>query len=345
MPESHHSNGTEPLLPTHRDSVPVPLSSPVTMEDSIEAAMARPLPMTPPLEVQGGGGGYVSVSPISGRYPGIAPLSPSVGQPGSSSRPPSGVRLGVGSGVYYGEGQQHEADIADLASHGDERRTRPGPTRRATAPLRNASVEDEKQALEWIVPNVGNGNGMKLHRGASTVERGFSVGERLRKTHEAAVAEKQKYETKARHAGLAINVVTFTQIISNALITGLSAATTNRHAQIGVSALGAMNTIISSFLVRVRASQEPERSTAHAESLGRYCRELEAFMDDEGGSYDRKWDADIKRFRGEFDRLQRAAQQSQSGQLVESESKPAVSETTPGPTNPGPMTSGPGKMV
>lgn len=32
-------------------------------------------------------------------------------------------------------------------------------------------------------------------------------------------------------------------------------------------------------------------------------------MDDEGGSYDRKWDSDIKRFRGEFDRLQRAAQQ------------------------------------
>lgn len=78
MPESHHSNGIEPLLPTHRDSVPAPLSSPVTMDDSIEAAIARPLPMTPPLEVQGGGGGgYVSVSPVSGRYPGIAPLSPS----------------------------------------------------------------------------------------------------------------------------------------------------------------------------------------------------------------------------------------------------------------------------
>lgn len=48
---------------------------------------------------------------------------------------------------------------------------RPGPARRATAPVRNASVEDEKQALEWIVPNVGNGNGI-MHRGASTMERG-----------------------------------------------------------------------------------------------------------------------------------------------------------------------------
>lgn len=72
---------------------------------------------------------------------------------------------------------------------------------------------------------------------------------------------------------------------------------------------GALNTVISSFLVRVRGTREPERSITHSQNLEKFIREVQAFILDEGYSRDRKWDEKVKHFRVEFDKLQTAVHQ------------------------------------
>ncbi|KAF8591106.1 hypothetical protein K439DRAFT_1381064 [Ramaria rubella] len=186
---------------------------------------------------------------------------------------------------------------------------------------KEASVEDEHRALNWIVPVQ---NGMP-----SLPEKRGTVRERLASTLKVAEEQQLKYEKRARWAGMAINGAMFAQIISNALITGLSASTSNRKAQIGVSALGAIGTIISSFLVRARGTREPERSVSHSQQLEKFIRELQAFIEDEGHSRDRKWDREIKRFRTKFDELQSAVHQSENGQPVTQNSTSAPSATQP----------------
>jgi len=158
-----------------------------------------------------------------------------------------------------------------------------------------------------------------------------TVKERLNDTLMAADAEQKKYAKRAFLAAWAINIATFAQIASNAIITGLSASTSNRHAQLGVSAMGAINTVISSFLVRVRGTNEPARSKTHAENLEKYIRELNAFILDEGKSRDRKWDNKIWEFRREFDRLQTAVHQSENGHPMSATPEKPVPTATPAP--------------
>lgn len=207
-----------------------------------------------------------------------------------------------------------EADIADSGAHvnenvarssTDEKAEAISPTRRKSqGEPKAASLEDEQQALNWIVP-VQNGMPPEKRR---------TVGERLESTLVVAKEEQAKYGQRAKLAGMAVNGAMFAQIIINALITGLSASTSNRNAQIGVSALGAIGTIVASFLVRVRGTREPERSVTHSQNLEKFIRELAAFILDEGLSRDRKWDSDVQRFRLEFDKLQTAVHQSENGQ-------------------------------
>ncbi|KIJ52602.1 hypothetical protein M422DRAFT_243386 [Sphaerobolus stellatus SS14] len=349
-----HSSGNEPLIPSANIPGIADRQRASTSDSAagVEAGILRPLPRTPPSE---------AYNPVTGPYPptiitssGLRgspphptyPIAESPLQETPPRDPPNLLRpratrtgsrrvdsgyvpdnqqegdLGVQSGLYSGdEGYGGSADVR-----------RSTLSRRATGVpgLKTASQEDEKQAIDWIVP-VRDANG-GLNRGISGVgEKRRSVEERLQATLDTAKMELVKYQKKAHMAGLAINVAQFAQIVSNALITGLSASTSNRHAQIGVSALGALGTIISAFLVRVRGTREPDRSTAHAQSLEKFIRELEAFILDEGGSYDRKWDAEIKRFRTQFDRMQSGIHQSENGQPVTDHSvEGSTKPTAPG---------------
>jgi len=175
MPESLHSSGNEPLLPTHNAHGQHTNPGLTTAEAAaLESAAGRPLPGTPPSE------GYPAIRPISGPYP--APISPiglggpyspleaSYPQRGSPSaehpqRVPSGSRTNsrrVVSGANYFEGQ----DITDQPAIPEERRVvgTSGLSRRVTTvPQKTASEEDEKHAMGWIVPQVGGG----LSRGVS----------------------------------------------------------------------------------------------------------------------------------------------------------------------------------
>jgi hypothetical protein len=51
----------------------------------------------------------------------------------------------------------------------------------------------------------------------------MTVGQRLQPTLDVAMAEKQKYETKARMTGYALNAAIGLQVLLGSLTTGLSA--------------------------------------------------------------------------------------------------------------------------
>lgn len=51
----------------------------------------------------------------------------------------------------------------------------------------------------------------------------MTVGQRLQPTLDVAIAEKQKYETKARMTGYALNAAIGLQVLLGSLTTGLSA--------------------------------------------------------------------------------------------------------------------------
>jgi len=49
-----------------------------------------------------------------------------------------------------------------------------------------------------------------------------------------------------------------------------------------VASLGAISTILASYLAKVRGSGEPEFSTIHARELNTFLRDIEAFIMDHG---------------------------------------------------------------
>lgn len=210
---AQHSDGAEAPLPPQQEQARAPDQSSTPPQGrratgerpsgSVEGVTAqtqgpisppiRPLPSAPPIETQGAYAG--AASPTLGRYP--APLSPTgIGFPvtpshrvsdpfqhpagESSSRPPSGGRNGrpIMSGVYTQSAeaihpQGPEADITDQRVLPTRRPTGQGlPGQGQGRP--NASVEDEENALKWIVPNVRDSNAMLSGRGISMIEKRVS---------------------------------------------------------------------------------------------------------------------------------------------------------------------------
>ncbi|GJJ08285.1 hypothetical protein Clacol_002495 [Clathrus columnatus] len=204
----------------------------------------------------------------------------------------------------------------------------------------SASIEDEERAVEWIaplykVPTDAQGNqsrGPKLEvNGKSAVNTNHSedeinypigtVGRRLQHTLKTAKEEQSKYEKQASLAAWATNIAMFSQIVSNAIITGLSASGGGRH--------GALGTIVSAFLARIRGTREPERSKTHSQNLEKYIRELRAFIEDHGMSQGREHDDRIGYFRDGFNKLQTAIHQAENGQpLSSADSGPPSPHTT-----------------
>jgi hypothetical protein len=88
--------------------------------------------------------------------PGQRPLSSGSGDPPTSPflHPSQGQ-----GGPVSRDGHHEEADIAESGIHG-EKVEAASPTRRNTGNYKSASVEEEQQALDWIVP-VQNGGMME----------------------------------------------------------------------------------------------------------------------------------------------------------------------------------------
>ncbi|KAF8063364.1 hypothetical protein FPV67DRAFT_1629880 [Lyophyllum atratum] len=131
-----------------------------------------------------------------------------------------------------------------------------------------------------------------------------TVGERLDPTLSTAIAERDKYAFKAKMTGYALNIAIGLQVLLGSLTTGISAAATTGHqAAIGTTILGALATLVASYLARARGSNEPELSITRVKDLEQFIRECEAFKMDQGHNLGSKFDAELEGLRHRFEEL------------------------------------------
>ena len=67
--------------------------------------------------------------------------------------------------------------------------------------------------------------------------------------------------------------------------------------------IGALATLVASYLARERGSNEPEQSIARVNALEEFIRECKAFTTDYGDSSGKEFDARINRLRRRFEEI------------------------------------------
>ncbi|KNZ77570.1 hypothetical protein J132_05104 [Termitomyces sp. J132] len=167
-------------------------------------------------------------------------------------------------------------------------------------------------SLDWIVPLEDGvsvvafyliGVYLNKHEKCQT-NRTTTVSERLQPTLSKAHSERNKFAIKAKMTGWTLNVAIFIQVILGSLTTGVSAGAANeKQAAIGTAILGALSTIVASFLARARGSGEPELSATRVKDLEQYIREVDAFLMDHGNSTSSEHDIQLHKFRMRFEEL------------------------------------------
>jgi len=213
----------------------------------------------------------------------------------SSSNPRTTVKIDTNNWVPY----------AGNASSNSEKEFIPSPLPahlpESNAEKRESNINEDRfphsatriqTGIDWIVP---------------TEEVGVShtVGERLQPTLDVAIAEKNKYTRKAKWTGLALNLAIGLQVLLGSLTTGLSAQAVSggKSSAAATTALGAIATLVASYLARARGSNEPELSITRTKDLEQFIRECQAFLLDHGHLHGMECDADIARFRRRFEEL------------------------------------------
>ncbi|KAF9476211.1 hypothetical protein BDN70DRAFT_882700 [Pholiota conissans] len=131
-----------------------------------------------------------------------------------------------------------------------------------------------------------------------------SIRSRLSKTIESATSERDKYASRARYTGLALNVAIGLQVLLGSLTTGLSAvATQGKNAAVATTILGALATLVASYLARARGSNEPELSITRVKDLEHFLRDCNNFSDDHGDYVGHDFDEQLEGFRQRFEEL------------------------------------------
>jgi len=69
------------------------------------------------------------------------------------------------------------------------------------------------------------------------------------------------------------------------------------------TAVGALSTLIASYLARARGSNEPELSIARTKDLEQFIRECRTFQMDHGHIIGNELDQDLVRFRSRYEEL------------------------------------------
>jgi len=148
-------------------------------------------------------------------------------------------------------------------------------------------------AIDWIVPTEEKPGGR------------LTVGERLQPTLETAILEKDKLISKARWSGYALNAAIGLQVLFGSLTTGLSALSVagGISAAKATTAVGALSTLVASYLARARGSNEPELSIARTKDLEQFIRECRTFQMDHGHIIGNNFDEDLVRFRNRYEEL------------------------------------------
>jgi len=179
-------------------------------------------------------------------------------------------------------------------------------------------------------PNAQNANGSRLQVGsglewivpAAERRREKTVAERLQPTLDVACAERDKYASKARYTGMALNCAIGLQVVVGALTTGVAASTTGKATSIGVSILGGVSTTLASYLAKMRGSNEPDFSNLRSRELDTFIREIEAWVMDKGHLVGADYDAKINRFRERYEEIVRTAGEDPNSSGFDSHHKP-----------------------
>ncbi|KAH7097770.1 hypothetical protein BKA62DRAFT_715516, partial [Auriculariales sp. MPI-PUGE-AT-0066] len=159
------------------------------------------------------------------------------------------------------------------------------------------------RGIDWIVPT----------RASTLVERRETVAHRLNTSLELAKKRHLSCKAKAMLYGRALNAAIGIQVAIGALITGLAAITTGRQTSIMTSVLGALSTMIGTFLARMRGSAEPDLSKSRAKGYDQYIRTVEQYIVDHGEELGRDHMDRIKEFRREFEELEGTLSAEQKG--------------------------------
>lgn len=141
----------------------------------------------------------------------------------------------------------------------------------------------------------------------ATLQPNHTVGERLQPTINAAERERVKYASKAKWTGYALNTAITLQVLLASLTTGLSAvAVGGKQTSVATVILGALATLVASYLARMRGSSEPELSITRVKDLEQFIRDCKAFQLDHGNAYgnaENKLDKRVDEFRSRFEEL------------------------------------------
>ncbi|KAG1834097.1 hypothetical protein EV424DRAFT_1362692 [Suillus variegatus] len=119
----------------------------------------------------------------------------------------------------------------------------------------------------------------------TTLQPNRTVGDRLQPTITAAEDERAKYTKKAMWTGYALNIAIGLQVLLASLTTGLSAVAVGKQGSVVIVILGALATLVASYLARMRGSNEPELSITRVKDLDHFLRDCRAFQLDHGNEY------------------------------------------------------------
>ncbi|KAG6873485.1 hypothetical protein C0995_015188 [Termitomyces sp. Mi166 len=248
-----------------------------------------------------------SPTPVDARFPvrqeGAQYLDPYNGptpplyiQPSTSeyvqSRRPEGTRFPVFSN---GRPIFNRPPLSSIREDGGAEDLREPPQARIATRNSNGRAST---SVDWMVPVEDSATCQGNRTG--------TVGDRLQPTLLKAHAERHKCSIKAKISGWALNFAIFLQVILGSLTTGVAAgATDGKQAAIGTTILGALSTIVASFLARARGSGEPELSATRVRDLEHFIREVDAFLMDHGDdtSTSGVHDDQIHKFRTRFEEL------------------------------------------
>ncbi|KAG2136308.1 hypothetical protein BD769DRAFT_1440087 [Suillus cothurnatus] len=141
----------------------------------------------------------------------------------------------------------------------------------------------------------------------TTLQPDHTAGERLQPTIDAAEHEKAKCAAKAKWTSYALNIAIGLQVLLGSLTTGLSAIAVNgKQSAVATVILGALATLVASYLARMRGSNEPELSITRVKDLDQFLRDCKTFQLDHGYTYgtaENGLDKRVEEFRSRFEEL------------------------------------------
>ncbi|KAG6835200.1 hypothetical protein H0H93_003987 [Arthromyces matolae] len=179
---------------------------------------------------------------------------------------------------------------------------------RPLPPLPRASIDDVRSLpqLRFSSPAFDRERSIHMESNHMSEKReDLTVADRLMPTLLQARTERDACARKAKLLLWSLNIAIGLQILLGALTTGVSAtaSSSGRETAISTIVLGALSTIVASFLARTRGSNQPELSIVRQKALDHLIRDINAFQLDYGSTTAHEYDERVESFRRRFEEI------------------------------------------